>query len=425
MCKQRTTENFIERAIKVHKNIYDYSKVNYNGTHAKVIIGCNKHGFFTQVPNHHLSGHGCNVCAVELRSSNKNDFIKKSIETHGDLYDYSKVDYKGSRVKVEIECKEHGIFKQRPDCHINGQGCKICSGRKSNTANFILKAKVIYGDLYNYDKSVYINNSTKVEIGCKKHGFFMQTPQSHYKSKGCHYCKSNSKSNTNEFILKAITVHEDLYDYNNVDYKGTHTKVEIKCKKHGIFKQTPVTHLNGNGCGICSGNIKSNSQEFILKAKAIHGDLYDYRNVNYINNSTKIEIGCKKHGIFKQTPAKHLKNQGCGNCNLSKGELLIKKWLDNNNISYEQQKKFPDCKNKQKLSFDFYLKQYSTLIEFQGVQHYKPVNYWKGMQGLVLQQFNDKIKKEYVNNNGYTLLEINHELDNQQIIEILTKTIQK
>ena len=121
---KKTTEQFIEEARKVHGNKYDYSKVKYNGTHIKVCVVCPKHGDFLQRPSDHLSGLGCNLCSNPVHDSQS--FIEESKKVHGDKYNYSKVDYVNSKTKVCIICYKHGEFWQKTSNHLGGSGCPKC-----------------------------------------------------------------------------------------------------------------------------------------------------------------------------------------------------------------------------------------------------------------------------------------------------------
>ena len=117
-----------------------------------------------------------------------------------------------------------------------------------------------------------------------------------------------------EFILKSIAVHGDKYDYSKVEYINNRTKVCIICPIHGEFWQTPINHINNkNGCPKCGNNMIS-VEEFIKRARKIHGDKYDYSKVNYINSNTPVCIICPKHGEFWQSPATHLDYSGCPKC---------------------------------------------------------------------------------------------------------------
>ena len=124
-----------------------------------------------------------------------------------------------------------------------------------------------------------------------------------------------------EFIEKARKVHGDKYDYSKVDYKDALTKVTIICPKHGEFYQIPDNHLGGNGCPSCSGNKKLTTEEFIGKAREVHGDKYDYSKVDYVNYNTEVCIICPEHGEFYQTPDIHLRGISCPACRENRPKL--------------------------------------------------------------------------------------------------------
>ncbi|MBR6516657.1 MAG: hypothetical protein IKT40_07340 [Bacilli bacterium] len=180
------------------------------------------------------------------------------------------------------------------------------------------------------------------------------------------------RKTTEEFIKEARLRHGDKYDYSKVNYINTHTKICIICPIHGEFYQIPKLHISGSKCPKCSyiergDKCRKTFEEFIKDAKLIHGDKYDYSKVEYINAKTKVCIVCPKHGEFLQTPNDHLIGKGCPICNESKLEIKIKKFLLDNNIEFEYQKKF-DWFGKQ--SLDFYIPNNNIAIECQGKQHF-------------------------------------------------------
>lgn len=130
MRKKLTTEEFINKAILVHKNKYDYSLSNYIGNKIKLDIICPTHGKFIQSPHHHLSGIGCYECGREKTIMSRrltiDEFINKSNSIHDKKYDYSKVDYINDKTKVKIICPIHGMYEQRPITHLQGCGCQKC-----------------------------------------------------------------------------------------------------------------------------------------------------------------------------------------------------------------------------------------------------------------------------------------------------------
>jgi len=236
------TQLFIEKATKIHGDKYDYSKVEYINSKSKVNIICNEHGEFKQIHNDHLNGHGCKKCAINNTSNknrgNKEEFIEKAIKIHGDKYDYSKVEYINALTKITIICKKHGEFLQKPSNHINAkQGCRICGNELNhknqtcNTTEFIQKAIKIHGDKYDYSKVEYIKSNENVIIICKKHGEFLQKPNSHLSQEaGCLKCGKVYRYNTSEFIKIVIKIHGDKYDYSKVEYINSNTKITIICK---------------------------------------------------------------------------------------------------------------------------------------------------------------------------------------------------
>jgi very-short-patch-repair endonuclease len=195
-----------------------------------------------------------------------------------------------------------------------------------------------------------------------------------------------------------------------VDYKGAMIKVVIICPIHGKFDQIPVNHYK-HGCNDCgyiesADKNSSDTEEFINRAISIHGETYDYKLVDYQKAQEYVAIICKNHGKFKQTPASHLWGRGCPKCNSSKGELAVIEYLKSHNIDFETQKKFDDCRNKRPLPFDFYVEKIGLLIEFDGVQHYKPVQHFGGEEALKKRQMRDKIKNKYAEENNYYLVRI-------------------
>lgn len=131
--RKLTTEEFIQKAQKIHGTKYDYSLVEYKKAHGRVKIICPEHGEFKQRSNNHLNGKGCPKCG---QYSTKEEFIKKSDKIHNNKYDYSFVEYKDSKSLVKIICPEHGEFEQIPNSHLKGSGCKKC-GYRSIAWNYL------------------------------------------------------------------------------------------------------------------------------------------------------------------------------------------------------------------------------------------------------------------------------------------------
>lgn len=280
--------------------------------------------------------------------------------------------------------------------------------RKLTTNIFIEKAIMLHGNFFDYSLVDYVNNKTKVKIICPKHGIFEQIPSSHLCGRGCLKCGEKNKLNINDLIAKANKIHDNKYDYSRVNYINNNTNIEIVCPKHGKFKQTPDSHLHGRGCPKCANkNVTTN--EFIIKADLIHDNKYDYSMTHYLNNASKVKIICPKHGIFEQTPNSHLSGQGCPTCKSSKGELLIKRYLDEHNVEYVKEKYFIDCKGeKRTLLFDFYLPKQNILLEYDGIQHFMPIKFFGGEKTFNSLKRRDTIKNNFAKNNNIDLLRIKY-----------------
>jgi very-short-patch-repair endonuclease len=164
--------------------------------------------------------------------------------------------------------------------------------------------------------------------------------------------------------------------------------------------------MSGHGCPSCSGNRKLSSDEFIKSATKVHSKDYIYDYIDYKNMHSKVKIICPMHGEFNQLPLHHIKGVGCPKCNQSKGEKLIEMYLNNNQINFIPQKKFDDCKHINHLIFDFYLPDYNTCIEFNGIQHYFVVDIFGGKESLEINKKRDKIKEEYCKSKGIKLIVI-------------------
>jgi len=299
-------------------------------------------------------------------------------------------------------------------------------GKKLTSEEFISICKSKHGDKYDYSVMEYKNSSNKIKIICPKHGVFEQLASNHRQGKGCLTCgvisrKQKQSSTTIKFINKANKTHGYKYDYSLVKYKNNSTKVNIICSEHGVFNVTPNSHISKrSGCMACYINkMRLGLDEFVRLSSLVHDNKYQYHLVNYLNSRTKVKIICPKHGEFTQSPHSHLKGHGCSSCNTSKGELIIKKFLDENGVKYIRQYKFSDCKNKKPLSFDFFLPHFNTCVEYDGIQHFKPYGWDKSGSRFKSTQKNDGIKNEYCLKNGIKLVRIkyNDKINLKNILE--------
>ena len=296
-------------------------------------------------------------------------------------------------------------------------------GKKLTTEIFIERSKVIHGDEYDYSKVKYIGTHSKIKIICKKHGVFEQTPYHHtIRKQSCPKCSKVYVRDNDSFIIKSNEVHNNKYDYSLVEYIKSDIKVKIICPKHGVFEQIPANHIHlKQGCTKCSKNMDT-LKEFIKKCNEAHNNKFDYSLVDYKNKKSRIKIICPKHGIFEQFSYAHLdKKQGCPICSESKGERYTSSFLKNLNIKYERQKTFIDCKNIYVIPFDFFLPEYNICIEYDGIQHFKSIEYWGGKESLEKQIIKDEIKTNYCEKNNIKLIRIRYDDDIEERLSEIKK----
>lgn len=363
------------------------------------------------------------------------EFVAKAKIVHvGKQYDYSRFVFKTVDDKGTIICPDHGPFEKTPYHHINRrQGCKKCMAKQMSVDQslgidqFIRRSKEIHGDTtYGYDRAVYVNNETKVDIYCFKHKqYFPQTPAKHLCDKqGCPDCGTEKGANNrrltqDEFLEKAVAMHGDKYSYETTVYIDIRESVEIYCKECNYhFWQMANDHINGGkGCQECGKKRMGDAnrltnEEFIQRAQLLHGDSYGYDRVVYEGIFEDVEIFCSKcRRYFWQEAHVHMMGSGCSFCKQSKGELAVCRYLDDMGFNYIRQQRFPDCRHKRTLPFDFYIPDYNLLIEFDGIQHDKPVEIFGGEEALAHQQMMDAIKNEYAKDTNRRLLRLKTDSD--------------
>jgi hypothetical protein len=198
-------------------------------------------------------------------------------------------------------------------------------GKVVDTESFIRRARIKFGDKFDYSLTEFVSSQSKVKIICPIHSIFETSPSVHLRKEGgCKLCANSNNGkrariSQEDFISRSVDVHKNFYDYSKVEYVDYDTKVTIICPIHSDFIQTPDAHLHGKGCTKC-GLAKlqklnsSGAEKFIKSAEKLHSNFYDYSKVEYINNRTKVSVGCPSHGYFSVSPSNHLKGKGCPSC---------------------------------------------------------------------------------------------------------------
>lgn len=465
-----TTKDWINKAIKVHGNEFDYSKSEYKGSREKIKIICKTHGPFMQRASHHLEGHKCKKCSKESERKTTDEFIKDSKKFHGDYYDYSKVVFNNIHENVEIICPIHGSFFQKPAKHQKGQGCKKCTrGEVWDTESFKIKAKKVHKNKYDYSRSLYTSTNNKLKIICNTcNHLFSQIPNSHLRGTGCPNCANKVPITEDMFkeILKDI--HSEKITLIS-SFTNKTNKVTVRCEEGHQWSTTP-NHLikRKQGCRKCynqSRRMSDNQFKKVLKENH-NGTIVSLE--KYIQSKTKIKVQCKKCEKIYPTEPRNVLRNGCHNCanrrtpeefeiklkeihsneiialekykthrdyikvkhkcgfiwNVQSGELIrknpvgcplcasskgnkkIQNILIKNNITFEREKRFSTCKYKNPMPFDFFIPQNKILIEFDGEQHFIAIDFWGGQKGLDERMVKDRIKDEWAKKNNYKLFRI-------------------
>jgi hypothetical protein len=418
-----TNSDFINDSIAVHGNVYDYSESVYLKADKLIKIICKHHGpFFQRKWNHVNRKQGCPICGGSSLLST-NSVIIRLKEIFGDMYDYSKVEYKNTKTKILLICNrcrcEFSVIPSNV-FHTKSAPCPVCDGHtKVTTDTFIKRAKNIHDNKFDYSNTTYIDSETCVLIKCNEcNKQFYQLPLVHLRSTSCPKCCGRQMT-LDEFIEQGNNIHNFKYDYSNVVLGGWNVKVKIYCNDcEKYFYQTPNRHIRKqSGCPFCIGRNKT-TEEFVDACKNIFGDLLDFANVVFKTNRQKVNITCNKCKTNYNVRASDLlAGKGCPICKESKGEREIRKFLLRSNLKFSRQFKFDDCFSVNRLPFDFVVfnvdGSIKFLIEYQGHQHYRPVRFGgisieqaqKNFESCVIR---DKIKIEYCENNNIKLVIIKY-----------------
>jgi Zn finger protein HypA/HybF involved in hydrogenase expression len=198
---------------------------------------------------------------------NTEEFIELCELIYKGLYDYSETIYLHPLIKVKVKCPKRGVFEITPRSFLTGRPCYQGSYSRNikeidedeeprmTTELFKKKAKLVHGDLYNYQYSRYVSEDGEITIKCPKHGVFKQTASMHLRGHKCPKCSTRiihkTAMNTESFIEQGKLIHGDCYDYSDTIYKLLSSKVIIKCPEHGPFSIKANKFLMGEGCPNC------------------------------------------------------------------------------------------------------------------------------------------------------------------------------
>ena len=253
----------------------------------------------------------------------------------------------------------------------------------------------------------YANKRTKIRVKHNVCGNVYEVkPNNFIRGRRCPYCSGNVKKTNTQFKQEVFDLVGSDYTFLE-SYVGANNKLRVKHNQCGnIYEVTPYHFISGSRCPYCFGTIKKTDKEFKQEIYSLVGDEYVFLDT-YVNNRTKLKVKHKTCGnVYEVLPTNFIQGYRCPYCNSPKGETIINKILDTLNLNYETQQTFDDLKDDRLLSYDFYLPDQNILIEYQGIQHYQPIDYFGGEATFKKQQKHDKMKLDYAKNNGYNLIAV-------------------
>lgn len=317
--------------------------------------------------------------------------------------------YLGALTKIRVKHNRcNHVYSVEPNAFLHGGRCPYCAkeARKKTNTQFKQEVHDLVGNDYVFLDN-YVNNYTKLKVKHNKCGNTYEVqPNNFIHGKRCPYCKGNAKKTDEEFKQEVYRLVGDEYTFLD-SYICSQTKIRVRHNKCGnTYKVIPNNFLKGIRCPYCFGTPRKTDEEFKQEVYDLVGNDYTFLDP-YANAESKIKVKHNKCGnIYKVTPNHFFSGYRCPYCNSPKGELIIDKILKSLNISYEPQKTFDDLKDKSYLSYDFYIPDQNILIEYQGKQHYEPINYFGGEATFKVQQQHDQIKSDYAKEQGYNLIAV-------------------
>ncbi len=425
MCHKEKIRNAL---IKTHQEyVKELRDINHNievigeyvGADTLIMHHCKIHDVFWNVrPQNLLNGQGCILCGrektIEAQRKTHTQYVQEvnninpNIEVIGT--------YINTRTSILHKCLVDGCeWNVMPSSILNGNGCPKC-------ANNIKKTHEQYiNELIDINPNVepleeYINFNTPILHKCKLHYIKWRiSPAGTLKGNGCPKCwrerQGMSAMKTNQQYIEELSkINPNIVSLE--EYNGSTTPILHRCLLDEYeWHTTPQSTLQGSSCPKCAGNIKRTHEQYTEDVIAVNPDI-EVIGI-YVNSKTPIEHRCKVHNcIYTTTPENVLLGHGtCPYCKETLGERNVRQWLEQNNIEYVYQHKFDDCKDTYVLPFDFFLPNFNKLIEYDGKQHFEPVDFAnKGIEWakekFELTKHHDNIKNEYCKNNGISLLRI-------------------
>ncbi len=401
-----TTTEFILKAKLQHGDKYDYSESEYINNRTKVRIICPNHGPFYQNPqNHYKNGHGCPRCGQENGYARMRASLEEFISKFKELYpneDLIEPKTFSDNFKFSFICHKHGKFTSTPKHILTSWNCPECTTRKISERN-LSKLREMYPHL-DYTDSKYTDRESYISVYCTKHlQYFTVHFGRHTKGQiGCPGCKTDKITATttqSTVELNRIKLFNELFPkYEYVSYKDG--MVNYICPNHGLVSSRWCNARKGKGCKLCAETkfaetYKLQESEILHRFNKTHGHQYDYSEIAYKSLHEHVNIICKEHGEFRQTPNNHINGSGCPKCNISYQHKTILSWLEQHQITYIVN----DRKIIAPLELDIVCPDHKIAIEINGL-------YWHSFGlGDVIDKNRHRNKLQACVDNGFRLLQ--------------------
>lgn len=407
MSKRKTDADFKQEVFDLVGDEYKFLDA-YVNTHTKIRVKHNKCGNIYEVtPSHFIKGSRCLYCSGKAKKTDA-QFKQEIKNLVGN--DYVFLDhYVNAKTKLRVKhAKCNNVYEVQPYSFLQGKRCPYCYGNAKKTdADFKKEVFDLVGNEYTFIDT-YVNAYTKLKVkhnGCGN--VYKVKPNNFLNGSRCPHCFGTLKKTNVQYKQEIFGLVGDEYVFLD-SYINDGTKLRVKHNKCGhIYKVKPNYFLNGSRCPYCAINAKKTDVQFRQEVYNLVGNEYTVLG-SYVNTNTKIKIKHNKcNTIYEVRPTDFISHHTrCPYCNNSKGETIIAKILNTLSINYEAQKTFNDLRDTQLLSYDFYIPDQSILIEYQGIQHYQPIDYFGGEDRLKSQQKHDKLKLDYAKVNGYKLITV-------------------
>lgn len=344
--------------------------------------------------------------------------------------------YVNKSTKILVRCNKcNREWMGNPCDLLKGHGCQKCyqslggKAKRKTNEQFLNELNIINSNIEPLEK--YINNHTKIRFKCKKCGHeFPKTPHNVLVGQGCPKCAIKSRAlkraNSLDDFIERMNVISPTIKITGRNYVNSKTKIDCECLVCGEkMKKTPDSLLRGKGCRKCSFKKIHDAhcftqEEFERRMSKSNPSVKIIG--RYYNRDTEILCECKKCGRRWNTKPVCVLNMGhgCPKCRMSRGEKMLKLILDEYGINYDTQHTFDDCVYEAKLKFDAFDLDNRVAYEYQGQQHYYPVNFGgcsdeDAQRDFEVDQIRDNIKREYCKEHNIPLIEIPYwERDNMR-----------